>query len=221
MHEGHRERMREKYLQGGVDALAEHELFELLLFYSQPRVNTNDIAHRLMDAFHSVNGILDADLESLCSIPGMGKNSGLLIRLIKDIINIYNRGKLEPRPLLSTAMEAGNYIRRLIGDQTKEVFYVFSLDPDGRLISCGKIAEGSSYRIYIDVRLVAEYALRHNAHTVILAHNHPLGTVEPSDEDIRLTKRIQDALSALDVTVTDHIIVGDGYFYSMAAHCLL
>ncbi len=221
MHEGHRERMREKYIQNGADILAPHEVLELLLFYSQPRVNTNEIAHRLLDTFHTLGGVLDADIDSLCAVQGVGKGSAVFLHLIKDVVNLYNRGKLERNPLLPTAMDAGNYILRLIGDQTKEGFYVFCLDPEGRLLSYKKIAEGSAYRVYIDVRLVAEYALTHHAYAVILAHNHPKGLIEPSDEDLQLTRRIQAALSPLSIAVTDHIIVGDGCFYSMAAHSLM
>jgi len=221
MHEGHRERMREKYIQNGIGALAPHEVLELLLFYSQPRVNTNEAAHRLIDTFHSIHGVLNADMDSLCTIDGVGKNSALLLHLIKDVVNLYNRGSLERNPLLPTAMEAGDYILRMIGDQTKEGFYVFCLDPEGRVISYKKIFEGSTYRVYIDIRLVVEYALTHRAYSVILAHNHPLGLIEPSEEDIQLTQQIQSVLKPLSIPVTDHIICGDGCFYSMAAHCLL
>lgn len=221
MHEGHRERMREKYRKHGVETLEPHEVLELLLFYSQPRVNTNEVAHRLLDTFQSLSGVLDADSDSLCSIPGVGKSSAVFLHLIKDVVNLYNQGKLERNPILPTAMDAGNYILRLIGDQAKEGFYVFCMDPEGRVLSHRKIAEGSAYRVYIDVRLVAEYALTHHAYAVILAHNHPKGLIEPSDEDLQLTRQIQSALSPLSISVTDHIIVGDGCFYSMAAHALM
>ena len=221
MHEGHRERMREKYIKNGIEALAPHEVLELLLFYSMPRVNTNETAHRLLDTFHTIPGVLDADTDSLCMVDGIGKGSALLIHLIKDIVNLYNRGKLEQNPVLPTAMEAGNYILRLIGEQSTEGFYVFCLNPEGRVLSYKKIFEGSAYRVLIDVRLVAEYALTHRAYSVIFAHNHPSGLIEPSDEDVQLTKKLQDALKPLSIQVTDHIIFGDGCFYSMAAHCML
>ncbi|MBQ7033909.1 MAG: DNA repair protein RadC [Clostridia bacterium] len=221
MHEGHRDRMREKYLKNGMDALLSHEVLELLLFYSQPRVNTNETAHRLLDTFHSLNGVLDADPDLLCKVQGVGRSSAVFLHLLKDVVNLYNRGKLDPKASLPTAMDAGNYVLRLVGDQTTEGFYVFCLDPMGQLLSYKKIAEGSAYRVYIDIRLVVEYALRHDAFAVILAHNHPKGVIEPSEEDLHLTRRIQDAFAPLSISVKDHIIFGNGCFYSMAAHSLM
>ena len=221
MHEGHRERMREKYLQNGIGALAPHEVLEMLLFYSQPRVNTNETAHRLLDAFHSFSGVLDADVETLCSVDGVGKNSALLLHLIKDCFNLYNRGKQERLPELASATAAGHYALRMIGDQTTEGFYIICLDPSRRVLSMKKVAEGSTYRVAINVRKTVEYALDHKAFAVILVHNHPIGMIEPSDEDIGLTRRLQDAFRPLDISVIDHIIVGDDMFYSMASHALM
>lgn len=218
MHEGHRERMREKYLQSGIGALAPHEVLEMLLFYSQPRVNTNETAHRLLDAFRSFSGVLDADVDALCDVEGVGKNSALLLHLIKDCFNLYSLGKQERLPELATASAAGNFALRMIGDQTSEGFYVMCLDPDRRVLSMKKVAEGSTYRVMIDTRKVVEYVLSQKAFAIILVHNHPMGMIEPSDADIGLTRRLQDAFRPLDISVIDHIIIGDDMFYSMATH---
>ena len=218
MHEGHRERLRDKYLENGVEALAPHEVLELLLFFSQPRVNTNETAHRLMDAFQSFSGVLDADIESLCQIKGVGKNSALLLHLVKDCMNLYGRSKQKKRVEILSAMAAGHYALRMVGDQTTEGFYVICLDPDRRVLSAKKILEGSTYRVMVDVRKVVEYILDYKAHAVILVHNHPFGAIEPSDEDIALTRKLQETLRPLGISAIDHIIVGDGCFHSMAAH---
>ncbi len=218
MHEGHRERMRNKYLQNGIGALADHEVLEMLLFFSQPRVNTNETAHRLLETFHSFDAVLDADIKSLCDVPGMGEKSAVLLHLIKDCFNVYNRGRQERRAVLQTAMDAGDYALRMVGDQTTEGFYVICLDPSSKVLSMKKVLDGSVYRVLIDTRKVVEYILNHKAYSVILVHNHPFGPVEPSDDDIILTRKMQEALGALDISVVDHIIVGDDCFYSMAAH---
>ncbi len=221
MHEGHRERMREKYLQNGINALAPHEVLELLLFFSQPRVNTNETAHRLLETFRSFSGVLDADIESLCSVDGVGKNSALLLHLIKDCFNLYAFGKQEKLPELDTATDAGLYALRVVGDQTREGFYVMCLDNQRRVLSMKQVAEGSTYRVMIDTRKVVEYALQQKAFSVILVHNHPMGMIEPSDTDIGLTRRLQEAFQLLGISVIDHIIVGDDMYYSMAAHALM
>ncbi len=218
MHEGHRERMREKYLKNGIDALSPHEVLELLLFYSLPRINTNHIAHRLIESFQTFNNVLDADIEALCKVEGMGKNSALLLHLVKDCMNLYNSSRRQKRPELLTAMAAGIYAMQLVGEQSTEGFYVICLDPNRKVLSSKKVLEGSTYQVAMDVRKVVEYILEHKTRDVIFIHNHPLGPIEPSSEDIAVTKRFQEALKPLGIKVIDHIIVGDDCFYSMAAH---
>ncbi len=221
MHEGHRERMREKYLQNGIEALAPHEVLELLLFFSQPRVNTNETAHLLMEAFQSFSGVFDADVETLAQIKGVGKNSALLIHLVRDCMNLYEKSKQRKRPEILSAMAAGQYALRMVGEQSVEHLYIICLDSNRRVLSSQKVLEGSVNRIMVDTRLVVEHILEHKAVDVILVHNHPNGPAEPSDEDIALTKKIQSVLNPLGISCIDHIIIGEGYFYSMAAHALM
>lgn len=221
MHEGHRERMRNKYLKSGIDAFEPHEVLEMLLYYTKPRVNTNETAHQLIDTFHSFSAIFDADYETLCSVEGVGPQSALFIRLMKDCFNLYGRGKRIELPQLHTAMDAGNFLLRMIGQQTTEGFYVVCLDPEKRILSWKKLFEGATYNVSIEPRAVVTYALQHNACAVIIAHNHPLGAVTPSEEDIKLTKKLQAAFDPIDIFLADHIIVGDGHFFSMASKNML
>ena len=221
MHEGHRERMRNKYLKSGIGAFEPHEVLEMLLYYTKPRVNTNETAHQLLDTFHSFNAVLDADYETLCSVEGVGPQSALFFRLLKDCINLYGRGKNVELPQLYTAMDAGNFLLRMIGQQSTEGFYVVCQDPEKRVLSWKKLFEGTTYNVSIEPRAVVTYAIQHNACAVIIAHNHPLGTVAPSEEDVALTKRLQAALDPIDIFLADHIIVGDGHFFSMASKNML
>ena len=221
MHEGHRERMRNKYLQGGIDALAPHEVLEMLLFYTQPRINTNETAHRLLETFPSFSSVLDADYESLLSIEGVGPRSAFFLRFLKDCINLYGRSKQTPLPTLPTATDAGNFLLRMVGNQTTEGFYVVCLDPERRVLAFKKLFEGATYSVHVEPRAVVTYALQHNACAVIVAHNHPNGPTRPSEDDILLTERLRQAFDPIGVYLIDHIIVSQDSFFSMAANATM
>lgn len=221
MHEGHRERMRDRYLQNGIGAFAPHEVLEMLLFFTKPRVNTNGTAHKLMETFGSFNGILDADYNALCNVEGIGPNSAFFLCLLKDCVNLYTKSLWDKKPQLINYLTSGTYIHDMIGNQSTEGFYVVSLDASRNILGFDKIAYGTAYRTYIDVRLVVETALTRRAHCIILAHNHPTGMLSPSESDIQLTKKLQKAFAELDISVIDHIIVGETGFFSMAEHMMM
>lgn len=221
MHEGHRERMRERFLQNGIEGFAPHEVLEMLLYFSKPRVNTNETAHDLIRQFGSFDRVLDADFESLCKVDGIGVNSAFMLRLIKDTINYYTKSKWADKPNLANTFAAGAYVLDMIGDQTSEGFYVLCLDAARNVLNLKKLSEGTAYRTYIDIQLIVKAAITHDAHSIILVHNHPNGLVEPSEADIQLTRRIQNAFKELNVKVIDHIIVGEGRFFSMAEKQLM
>ncbi len=221
MHEGHRQRMRTRYLQNGIEGFAPHEVLEMLLFFSKPRVNTNPTAHTLLDHFGSFDRVLDADFESLCNVEGVGENSAFLLCLLKDCINYYSKSKWKEKPNLPHTFAAGAYVLDMVGDQTAEGFYVLCLDAARNVLTMKKLSDGTAYRTYIDIQLIVETALSHHAHSIILVHNHPNGIIEPSEADLQLTRRIQNAFRELNVKVIDHIIVGEGHFFSMAEKHLM
>ena len=221
MHEGHRERMRERFLKNGIEGFAPHEVLEMLLFFSKPRVNTNETAHDLINAFGSFDRVLDADFESLCKVDGIGANSAFMLRLIKDTINFYTKSKWADKPNLANNFAAGAYVLDMIGEQTQECFYVLCLDAARNVLALKKLSEGTAYRTYIDIQLIVEAAINQHAHSIILVHNHPNGLIEPSESDIQLTRRIQNTFKELNIKVIDHIIVGEGRFFSMAEKQLM
>ncbi len=110
MHEGHRARMRDKYLKSGISSLSEHEIAELLLFYSMPRVNTNEAAHRLIDTFGSLSNALDADAKDLINVKGIGEQTAVFLKLVKDIALYCQKDKWRERPVLRHTAEGGTYI---------------------------------------------------------------------------------------------------------------
>jgi len=215
-HDGHRERKRTQFLEHGLDSFADHETLELLLFYAVPRKDTNPIAHALMDRFGSLDAVFAAPVEELERVPGVGRSAAALIKLVPQL---YRRSRISsdecPVILHDTASIGAFFLDRFVGE-TNEVTYVACLDGKGKVITCRRLSEGTTGAAEISVRKVVETALRCNAVSVVLAHNHPSGVALPSREDLIATKQVADALCATGIALLDHIIVADGDFVSMA-----
>ena len=216
MHEGHRARLREKYIKGGLSALSQHEIAELMLFYAMPRKNTNETAHALIDEFGSLSNVLDADIKDLMNIKGIGEQTAVFLKLIKELSGYCQKDKWKERPVLRSTAEAGAYILDMIGDLPYECFFVLSLDMGDKVISFTKLEEGTSACANVDIRKILECAVRLHASKVVLAHNHPSGRLLPSNSDIELTRTVQSSFEPFGISVLDHIIAGGAGFLSLA-----
>lgn len=216
-HENHRKRLRETFRKVGVEGMPDHNLLELLLFYSIPRKDTNEIAHALLERFGSLSKVFDASYEQLLDIDGMGESSALLISLIPDICRKYEEGKYKRNVNLSEPESAIDYvIKKYYGNVKTEIFYMLCLDRNGNLINCVKMGEGDENNVILDKRKVIETALMCNADKVIFAHNHPNGIAAPSRNDIELTVNFNSILKDVGIKLVDHIIVADGEAIALA-----
>lgn len=220
LHNGHRQRAKDRYRQLGADALADHELLELALFYAIPRQDTNETAHRLLKRFRSLQGVLQATQEELEQVEGVGKNAALLLCLIGDIGRRARVTSL-PEKILNSPDRTGAYFMELLTGQKRELLYQVCLDGKGKLLTCRCIGKGTVSASPVHVRQVVENALYAGASTIILAHNHPSGVALPSRADVQATVQVRDALKRLDIRLIDHIIVADGDYVSMASSGLL
>lgn len=214
-HDGHRERMRERYQKQGLDGFAAHEVLELLLFYALPRKNVNPLAHALIDRFGSLHAVLEATPEQLMRVEGVGPQAAQYLTLYHQVEKRLARSREAPRPRVLNRSMAESYCARLLAGQKRERFYAVCLNGQMEVIHDALIAEGSLTDVPAYPRVVAEAALDHNAHAVLLCHNHPSGSPVPSQNDLDATARIGEVLSGLDVVLTDHIIVADGETLSM------
>ena len=216
IHDGHREKMRRRFLSGGLEQFADHEALELLLYYAIPRRDTNPIAHALIDRYGSLSAVLAAPVEDLQKVEGIGESAAILLKLAPQL---YRKAKLsdaEQETVLSSVERVGAYLlERFYGEQN-EVIYQLCLDRKGKLLACKKLGEGSIASAALDVRKLVENAILHSASSVVLAHNHPSGIASPSHEDYAATDRARNALETIGVALADHIIVADGDFVSMA-----
>lgn len=212
---GHRNRIKAKYLENSANLVYDYEVLELLLTYAIPRKDVKPIAKELLSRFGSLDKVLSASREQLCSVNGIGENSAILIKLVRDINSRCAKSRNDKVKQLSTEQEAKEYFENILASESKELFLLASLDNSGRIIACHTIASGDINHIDINPRNIVETVLLDNAARVVIAHNHPFGTQEPSVNDIDFTLNVRNILSSVNVRLTDHIIVGESGSLSM------
>lgn len=220
LHDGHRQRSKRRYLALGAEGMEDHQLLELLLFYAIPRQDTNETAHRLIQRFGSLQGVLHAAPEELTSVEGVGENAAVLVRLVGDMA-LRARCSSLPQKVLNSPDRTGAYFMELLAGEKKEMLYQVCLDAKGKLLTCRCISKGSVAASPVSVRQVVENALYAGASSIILAHNHPSGVALPSQQDLLVTRQIQEALSPLNIRLADHVVVADSDYVSMAESGLL
>ena len=221
MHEGHRQRLKNRFRQEGLDKFEDHTALELILFYAMPQRDTNPIAHALMERFGKLSAVLDATVEELMKVEGIGENAALLIKLIPQMSRKYLVSKADNEICLNTAAKAGRYLLPRFYAHRNEVVYVVCLDAKCKVLGCTMLFEGSVNSAGVSVRKIVETALGFNATGVILAHNHTSGIALPSADDEKTTLMIKNALGAVGIRLNDHIIIADGDFVSMADNGIL
>lgn len=217
IHDGHRQRLKDRFREEGLDNFEEHQALELLLFYCIPRLDTNPIAHALIDRFGSFSGVMDATVEELEKVPGIGSGAATFLSLMAQSWRYYQvNHAMRKDVILPTVNECGKYLIPYFSGKRNETVYLLCLDAKCKMLCCKEIGEGSVNSAAVPIRKIVEIALGANASSVILSHNHPSGLALPSDEDIATTRRLATALDAVEITLADHIIVADDDFVSLA-----
>lgn len=212
---GHRERLRQHYLDHGMDALRDYEVLELLLFYAIPRKDTQPIARELLAHFGSLSAVLDASPNELRAIDGIGESAAFLMQMIPHLSRRYQLSRSAMGVVLNSTKATGKFVVPYFHGETEEVVYLLCLDSKQKLISCRQIQRGSVNVVQLPIRKVIETALNANAVSVILAHNHPGGMALPSTEDYRATDLLMEALAPLQIPLLDHVIVAEGDYVSL------
>ena len=216
VHDGHRKRLKARFLQDGANGLRDHELLELLLFYAIPRSDTNAMAHSLLDRFGTLQGVLDAPVDALETVPGVGAHAAVLLKTVAALHDRVTLSTDESDRLLMTSADAAAFLAPRYRDVDCECVYMLCLDGRRRVTCCEEVARGAQTQVEISVRKVVELALRNRAQGVILAHNHPDGSPLPSREDEIVTLQISQALSTIGIALVDHIILSDAEYLSLA-----
>lgn len=214
VHEGHRQRLRERFLRDGLEGFQDHNVLELLLFFSIPVRDTNEDAHRLMNEFGSLSGVFDAKYEDICKVRGIGERTALLIKLVPELFRRYEVDKLnKDTVMLNSADLVAGYVSKYFKGLTEEKLYALYLDSNCKLLSFQLISSGGVNSAPMNNRLIAEYAYSTNAASIILVHNHPSGICAPSRKDIDVTIAMADILGTIGIRLSDHIIIGNGDDY--------
>ena len=215
-HKGHRENVRRRFVTGGLEVFAEHEILELLLFYSIPQKDTNPLAHKLMETFGSLFDVLSASVEDLKAVDGIGERSAVLLSLVFQIARWIRLDQMKQKGVdFFNYEEAKEYCKEMFYGQHSEMAYQLCLNQRGNLIIRHCMANGSIVSVSMDMRTLIGNALFSKADYILLAHNHPGGDANPSPEDYAATRVIQEALEKVNIRLRDHIIVGENDVISM------
>ncbi len=215
MHDGHRKRLRQRFLEEGLDHFTDVQVLELLLFYCIARQDTNPIAHRLLEHFGSLSRVLEAPVAELCKVEGVGENTAIFLRLVTQAGSFYLKDRTAKTKVLPTLESCAQFLQPYFYGQNVETVYLLCLDAKCKLLCCKKMSQGNVNSTEISIRKIVETALSANASSVLLAHNHPGGIAIPSYADIRTTLNVASALQAVDVHFIDHLVICDDDYVSL------
>lgn len=215
IHDGHREKMRRRFQETGLEGFADHEALELLLYYAIPRRDTNELAHRLLARYGSLAALLQAPVEDLQRTEGIGESAAVFLKLVPAFVYKAQRSAGQ-ETILNSTEKAGRYLLSCFAGERNEVIYQLCLDRKGKLLARKRLSEGGSAAAELNIRRLVENALLSSASAVILSHNHPSGIALPSREDYATTQQAQDALRTIGVELLDHIIVAEDDYVSLA-----
>lgn len=212
VHRGHRERLKRKFLSKNGEDLENHELLEILLYYALPQKNTNEIAHELLHAFGSISGVLEANVNDLTTIGGIKEHTATLLKLHLAMLRAYMSDKNNMKNRAMTEDLLPGYVKSLFFGYKEEVMFAIMLNEEKHLIASVKLSEGTKYKAPLYTRELIRKTIEADADYVILAHNHPGGDATPSKGDLHTTTVADVALSYVNVSLLDHIVVaGENY----------
>jgi len=219
--EGHRKRLRQKFIKSGLKGFHDYEIVELLLSLGTPRKDCKQQAKEAIKKFKTLRGVLEAPPEELQQIDGIGAHSAFGIKLIQEVAREFLKEKIIDKPIYKSSQEIFDYLYHSMRDLKKEVFKVIYLNSQNQIIETQDLFEGTINSSSISPREVIESALKYNAASLIFVHNHPSGDPEPSQSDKEITRDLVYAGSIMRIRVLDHIIIGNNRYFSFAGEGLI
>ncbi len=218
--EGHRQRLRDRFLERGLDTFSDGEVLELLLSFGTPRSDCKVPARAALQQFGSLAAVLEAPLTGLQEIKGIGPKNGFAVHFIQAVARRYLEERLQGKRYLHSSNEVRDYLLHALRGLKKEVLTVIYLDSSHAILGSETVAEGTININTVYPRELVKKALQQNAAAMIIAHNHPSGSLEPSSQDLQLTRTLSLLGSLMQIQLLDHLIIGDGSF-SFADHGLM
>ncbi len=204
---GHRQRLKQRLVEHGLQSLADYEVLELLLTYALPRRDVKPLAKKLLEQFSSLKGVLDAPLEKLMEIDGVSTHTATLVVFSRSLIPRYLNQDVIARDSITSPAQAGELCRSHLEGLADEHFFAIFLDNQHHVLAAETIHRGTVSMSAVYPRTVMERALYHKAAAVIVAHNHPGGSTSPSADDLAITRELQQAATSLGLRLLDHLIV--------------
>lgn len=220
---GHRERIRDKYLKNGINSFQEYEILELLLTYAIPRKDTKDLAKNLLKKFGSIEKVITAKKEDLEEVEGLGKASISFLKLMGELPHIFYENSLRNTDIITIKSKENllKFLRSKIAFEKIEKFYVLYLSNSNELIAYNEKSYGTLDKSAVYPREIYKDVLKYDAKAIILAHNHPSGSVKPSKSDMDITKEISNGLKNFDALLLEHIIITENSYFSFLEEGLI
>jgi DNA repair protein RadC len=218
---GHRQRIKNKFRESGISGWHDYEILELVLSYAIPRKDTKPIAKNLIEKFGNLNNVINADIKDLIEVKGISEHTAIFIRLFKDVSLKLLEKQIYTIDLVSSPGTAYDYLKMIIGNSSDENFIAIFLNHRNIVTSSEILQKGTIDEAVVYPRKIVERALYHHAANVVISHNHPAGSLEPSRDDIKVTKQIKDALKTVDIGLLDHILVTKNGYYSFKENDML
>ena len=215
VHDGHRERLKNRFINYGLDSFESHQVLELLLFYAIPRKDTNPLAHELLNTFGNLPTVLDASVKDLCKVKGISEHSATLIKLCGEMLRRYEHEIQSGVKAFACLDEIGAYLQPRFRGEQREMSILVCLNNRSELLGAPILSTGGLVSTEAKLREIIEQSVIHQATRVVLAHNHPAGFATPSGADISTTRRIIDSLKIVEVEVVDHMIFAKDDYISL------
>ena len=215
IHDGHREKMRRRFRETGLEGFADHEALELLLYYAIPQGDVNDLAHELVERFGSLAGVLDASVEELKKVKGVGDHTAIFLRMLPAVLGRYQGARTRLSAIINSPEEAYAWLEPYFFGARNEMVYVLCLDGKRQVLGVRKVAEGSIELAEVNTRRIAEEAIGLRAAQIYVAHNHVSNLAIPSQADWLTTDTLRGALSPIGIELIDHLVFVDGDMVSL------
>ena len=214
-HTGHRERMKAEFLARGLEGWPDHRVLELLLFYTIPQGDVNDLAHELVERFGSMAGVLDASVEELKKVKGVGDHTAVFLRMLPAVLGRYQGARTRLSAIINSPEEAYAWLEPYFFGARNEMVYVLCLDGKRQVLGVRKVAEGSIELAEVNTRRIAEEAIGLRAAQIYVAHNHVSNLAIPSQADWLTTDTLRGALRPIGIELIDHLVFVDGDMVSL------
>ena len=214
-HTGHRERMKAEFLARGLEGWPDHRVLELLLFYTIPQGDVNDLAHELVERFGSLAGVLDASVEELKKVKGVGDHTAVFLRMLPAVLGRYQGARTRLSAIINSPEEAYAWLEPYFFGARNEMVYVLCLDGKRQVLGVRKVAEGSIELAEVNTRRIAEEAIGLRAAQIYVAHNHVSNLAIPSQADWLTTDTLRSALRPIGIELIDHLVFVDGDMVSL------